>query len=105
MSLVHRANLVPVGVVQDDGSFSLSSSDLGSGALPGSYAVLVEWRDGKADGVVPVNAKGRTNLVKRTRVHAGPDRLKGRYFDASKPLLQAEVKPGRNQLAPFELVD
>jgi hypothetical protein len=97
--------LVPFGIVQDDGGFSLSSDDLGSGALPGSYTVLVEWKDRKGDGVVPVKATGQTNLVKRSRVHSGPDRLKGRYFDASKPLLQAEVKPGPNQLATFELTD
>ena len=93
------------GSCEDDGGFSLSSDDLGNGALPGSYAVLVEWRDEKASGVVPVKGKGQTNLVKRSRIHSGPDRLKGRYFDASKPLLQAEVKPGPNQLEPFELKD
>jgi hypothetical protein len=100
-----QRELVPFGVVQDDGRFSLTSDALGSGALPGSYSVLVEWRDGKESGVVPVKGKGQTNLVKRTRIHAGPDRLKGRYFDASKPLLQAEVMPGTNQLEPFELKD
>ena len=57
-----QRELVPFGIVQDDGAFSLSSSDLGTGALPGSYAVLVEWRDGKENGVVPVKGKG-----KRTR--------------------------------------
>ncbi len=96
---------VPFGIVQSDGSFSLSSDDLGNGALPGTYTVLVEWRDATESGVVPVQGKGQTNLVKRSRIHAGPDRLKGRYFDISKPLLQAEVKPGSNQLAPFELTD
>jgi hypothetical protein len=100
-----QRELVPFGVVQDDGRFSLFSDSLGSGALPGSYNVLVEWRDEKASGIVPVKAKGQTNLVKRTRIHAGPDRLKGRYFDASKPLLQVEVKPRTNQLEPFELKD
>jgi hypothetical protein len=100
-----QRELVPFGVVQDDGAFSLSSNDLGNGALPGSYAVLVEWRDGKENGVVPVKGKGQTNQVKRTRIHAGPDRLSGRYFNATKPLLQAEVKPGSNQLEPFVLKD
>src|SRR5262249_36239617 len=33
---------VPQGVVRDDGTFSLASP-LGAGALPGEYAVLVEW--------------------------------------------------------------
>ena len=78
-----QRELVPFGIVQDDGRFSLSSNDLGNGALPGSYAVLVEWRDGKASGVVPVKGKGQTNLVKRSRIHAGPDRLK-------RPLLRCE---------------
>ncbi len=95
--------LVPFGVVQKDGGFSLSSEGLGSGAPPGSYNVLIEWRDGTENGVVPV--KGKPNLVKRTRIHAGPDRLGGRYFNVSKPLLTAEVKPGSNPLLAFELKD
>lgn len=97
--------LVPFGIVQNDGAFSLTCDGLGEGALPGSYKVLIEWRDGKQGGVVPVKGKGQSNLVKRTRIHAGPDRLKGRYFDANKPLLQAEVKPGPNKLEPFDLKD
>jgi hypothetical protein len=97
--------LVPFGIVQDDGSFSLSSADLGNGALPGTYKVLIEWRDKTASGVVPVKGTGQTNLVKRSRIHAGPDRLNGRYFDVKKPLLTAEVKPGPNKLEPFELTD
>ena len=32
-----------------------------------------------------------------------PDRLKGRYSNGSKPLLQAEVKPGPNDLGTLEL--
>jgi hypothetical protein len=98
-------DLVPFGIVQDDGAFSLTSEGLGDGAMPGSYSVLVEWRDLAERGVVPVKGKEQTNLVKRTRIHSGPDRLKGRYMSASKPLLQAEVKAGPNLLAPFELND
>ena len=97
--------LVPFGIVGDDGSFSLYSDGLGSGALPGTYTVLIEWKDLGGNGVVPVKSKGNSNLVKRSRVRSGPDRLKGRYLDISKPLLQAEVKPGPNQLTPFELLD
>jgi hypothetical protein len=96
---------VPFGIVGDDGSFSLQSDGLGSGASPGTYTVLIEWRDAKGNGVVPVKSKGQAKLVKRSRVRSGPDRLKGRYLDISKPLLQAEVKPGSNQLTPFELSD
>jgi hypothetical protein len=96
---------IPFAVVQDDGRFSLASDGVGSGARPGSYSVLVEWRDGAGDGVVPVKGRGRVKLVKRSRVHSGPDRLKGRYFDISEPLLHADVKAASNQLPPFELTD
>ena len=97
--------LVPFGVVQKDGGFALLSEGLGSGAPPGSYNVLIEWRDATENGVVPVKNNGKSNLTKRTRIHAGPDRLKGRYFNVNKPLLKAEVKPGSNPLLAFELTD
>jgi hypothetical protein len=96
---------VPYGIVDEDGTFSLSTDGLGRGALPGTYSVLVEWRDEKGDGVVPVKSTGKVKLVKRSRLRSGPDRLKGRYFDITKPLLKAEVTAGSNGLAPFELTD
>jgi hypothetical protein len=95
----------PSGVVADDGRFSLSTDGLGPGARPGTYAVLVEWRDAKGDGVVPVKSTGKVKLVKRSRVRSGPDRLNGRYFDIGKPLLRAEVGAGSNSLPPFELTN
>jgi hypothetical protein len=96
---------IPFGVVEDDGTFSLSTDGLGWGARPGTYTVLVEWRDGKGDGLTPVKTNGKTKLVKRSRIRSGPDRLKGRYFDIAKPLLRAEVAAGSNSLPPFELTD
>ncbi len=94
---------IPFGIVEDDGRFTLSCDERGNGCPSGKYAVLVEWRDSTGDGVVPIKAKGRTPLVKRGRVRTGPDRLKGRYLDISKPLLHAEVLPQSNTLAPFEV--
>jgi hypothetical protein len=94
---------IPFGIVEDDGSFNLTCDNQGNGCPPGKYAVLVEWRDGTGDGVVPVKTTGKTKLVKRSRVRSGPDRLKGRYFDITKPLLHAEVLPQSNPLPPFEL--
>jgi hypothetical protein len=94
---------IPFGIVEDDGRFSLTCDDQGNGCPPGKYAVLVEWRDGAGDGVVPVKTTGKTKLVKRSRVRSGPDRLSGRYFDISKPLLHVEVLPQSNTLSPFEL--
>ncbi len=96
---------IPYGVVDDDGSFDLACDGVGSGCPPGNYAVLVEWRDMAGDGVVPVKTRGKIKLVKRSRVRSGADRLQGRYFDISKPLLHAEVKPGSNQSPAFELTD
>lgn len=96
---------IPSGVVEDDGSFTLTTDGIGGGARPGKYSVLVEWREEKGDGVVPVKSRGNATLVKRSRVRAGADRLKGRYLDISKPMLVAEVAPGAGSLPPFELAD
>ena len=96
---------IPSGIVEDDGTFSLSTDGLGPGARPGTYTVLVEWRDEKGDGVVPVKTTGKMKLVKRSRIRSGPDRLKGRYLDIAKPLLRAEVAAGSKSLPPFELTD
>jgi hypothetical protein len=95
--------IIPYGIVAEDGSFYLTCDGVGDGCPPGKYAVLVEWRDGTGNGVVPVKSRGKTPLVKRGRVHSGPDKLNGRYFDISKPLLHAEVRAEPNALEPFEL--
>ena len=94
---------IPFGIVNDDGRYSVVCDSQGDGCPPGKYAVLVEWRDGASDGVVPVKTKGKTKLVKRSRVRSGPDRLGGRYFDIAKPLVHVEVLPQSNSLPPLEL--
>jgi hypothetical protein len=96
---------IPYGIVEDDGRYSLSTDGLGNGARPGTYTVLVEWRDGKGDGVTPVKTNSKVKLVKRSRVRSGPDRLKGRYLDIAKPLLHTEITASSNPLPPFELTD
>ena len=84
------AETTPQGVVQEDGTFTLSGP-AGNGAPPGEYAVLVEWKEGAG--------------AKRGRAPAlnAPDRLKRKYLDADKPLLTATVEPKTNALPPFEL--
>jgi hypothetical protein len=94
---------IPFAIVDDDGRYSVICDSQGNGCPPGKYAVLVEWRDAAQDGVTPVKSKGKTKLVKRSRVRSGPDRLKGRYFDIAKPLLHVEVLPRSNTLPPLEL--
>jgi hypothetical protein len=79
----------PQGVVGEDGSFTLSGPT-GEGAAAGEYAVLVEWKEG-------AGGRGRAPAL------SAPDRLKGRYLNAAKPLLSAEVKAAANDLEPFEL--
>jgi hypothetical protein len=82
-----------MGVVKDDGSFTLVSGDLGQGAIPGDYAVLIEWRHGSRHGKAGANTP------------SPPDRLGGRYADPAHPLLHATVKPATNHLAAMELTD
>ena len=80
-----------MGLVREDGAFSVVCGDKGAGAPPGDYDVLIEWR---APSTLP---KG---LARKT-----PDRLGGRYADPKNPRLHAEIKAGSNNLPPFELKD
>ncbi|HQU43371.1 MAG TPA: hypothetical protein PK867_11210 [Pirellulales bacterium] len=80
-----------MGIVKDDGSFELVCGPWGKGAAPGDYDVTVEWR--------AVVAQQNGNPQR------GPDKLNGRYADATHPLLHATVGPKANVLAPFELTD
>lgn len=82
-----------MGVVQADGSFSLDCGSLGKGAPSGDYTVVIEW---KYDPSLPPARSP-------TEAGARPDRLKGRYADARRPLLHAVVRAGANVLPPFEL--
>ena len=99
---------VPTGVVDDRGRFRLTSGDLGNGAPPGRYTVLIGWEadptDAKGPGErarpgSPPSAKGR----RASRVPA--DRFEGRYLDLRAPKFRAEVGAGGADLPPFELTD
>jgi hypothetical protein len=81
---------VPQGVVGDDGSFTLASP-AGSGARPGSYAVLIEWK------------KGAGQFRGRGPGLGSPDRFNGRFMDPKRPVFRTEVKPDKNHLPAFEL--
>lgn len=80
-----------MGVVQEDGSFTLVCGAQGNGAPPGEYDVLIEWKQG------PNRGRGRTLTL--------PDKLKGRYADPNRPLFHATIKAGANTLPPYELTD
>jgi hypothetical protein len=78
------------GVVKEDGTFSLAGSR-GEGAAVGDYVVLVEWKEGAG------KVKGRSPGLN------APDRLKGRYLNAGRPLLTATIQAKVNELPPFEI--
>jgi hypothetical protein len=80
-----------MGVVREDGTFELVCGSLGRGAPPGEYDVLIEWKRVTGQG--------------QRRPQMGPDRLKGRYADPSRPRLHAVVKPETNELPLFVLTD
>ena len=80
-----------MGIVQEDGSFTLVCGSLGEGAPPGEYDVLIEWKH---------DLKQPKGLNRK-----GHDRLKGRYADPAHPRLHAVVKAETNHLAPFEVTD
>jgi hypothetical protein len=81
---------IPQGIVGEDGTFTLASP-AGKGALPGEYAVLIEWKEGAG------TLRGRgPGLESRDRFH-------GRYMNANDPQFTVEVKAEKNQLPPFEL--
>jgi len=80
-----------MGIVQEDGSFTLVCGALGAGAPPGEYDVLIQWRQGSPRSRGPAEK--------------APDRLQGRYADPARPLFSAVVKAATNHLPPFELMD
>jgi hypothetical protein len=80
-----------MGIVQEDGSFTLVCGPHGKGAPAGEYDVLIEWKQG------PNRGKGRVRTM--------PDKLNSRYADPRRPLLHATLKAEANHLPPFELTD
>ena len=80
-----------MGIVQEDGSFGLVGGLPGKGIPPGEYDVVIEWKQAGNRG--------------QQRRQQGPDKLKGRYADAKRPLLHAMVEAKATTLPPFELTD
>jgi hypothetical protein len=85
--------LAIMGIVQEDGGFTLVCESFGKGAPPGEYDVLIEW-------------KHDSKLIRTgSNTRPPPDRLKGRYADLKRPGFHVTIKAGSNDLPPFELTD
>jgi hypothetical protein len=105
--------IIPSAVVREDGTFTMESAPVGYGAAPGKYIILAQWPEDLDPSPAQTNQKTKTGsvqgkkvtVVKRNNVDLVPiDRLKGRYMDRSKALLQpVEVKAGSNDLGTIEL--
>ncbi len=98
---------IPRGEVQADGSFRLDCGDRGRGAPPGSYSVLVEWRQGplRTRRLDTARTVGKAAAREGKPILLADDRLRGRYVDPAHPRLSAEIKAETNNLPPFELTD
>jgi len=84
-------SLRPQGFTNAEGRFELISRKQGDGVPPGQYKVLIQW-PAIVNGQVGDGGQG-----------LGNDRLQGRYWNLEKTTLTAEVKPGKNELPPFEI--
>jgi hypothetical protein len=83
--------LRPSGFTEADGTFQLISITPNDGAPAAHYKVLIQWPSGSSTP----NAAGR--------VGGGEDRLRGRYMNLEKSPFTVEIKPGTNNLPPFEV--
>src|SRR5262249_18476705 len=84
-----------VGLVKDDGTFTLSTGR-DAGVPAGDYIVTGVWYQ-----PAPEAKKKKAGLVADDP--ALVDKLKGAYADKAKSNLTRQVKPGPNQLEPITL--
>jgi hypothetical protein len=81
----------PTSRTAEDGTFRLKTYDPDDGAPAGEYRVKISTRFGGDE----------SNPLAKSNPSADP--LKGRFEDSHSSGLTAAVKPGQNELPPFEL--
>lgn len=79
-------DVFPRGAVKADGSFTLECYELGSGAPEGEYVAVLMWYS--------ADEKRPEKVV---------NKLPERYADQATSALLVTIKPGKNELAPFQL--
>jgi len=77
----------PLGYVQPDGTFQLTSYKENDGAPAGTYKVTVEWRPKRKSQIEP----------------EGPDKLAGKYADPKASKVEVTVGKGGTALDPIQL--
>jgi hypothetical protein len=82
--------LRPYGVTDAEGKFQLISINPNDGAPAAHYKVLIQWPSGASSPETGVRG-------------GGVDRLQGRYMNLDKTPFTVEIKPGTNDLPPFEV--
>jgi hypothetical protein len=83
----------PRGRVDAQGNFVLGTRADGDGALPGAYAVTIQWFN---------NTRAKEGDERGP--NAASDLLRGRYSNPNDSrALRVRVEPGPNQLPPFKL--
>ena len=83
--------LVPVGVVGEDGTFSVSTYETGDGAPAGRYKVTLVWDD---ESKMAAGGPGGGGSL---------DRFKGRYKKPDKSRIEVTITEGKNVLDPIKL--
>lgn len=84
----------PMATTTADGSFILHTYEPDDGAPAGDYLVAIS--------TAPTATKSGPSLKE---VERPIDHLKGRYADPKTSGLKATIKPGSNELPPFDLKD
>jgi hypothetical protein len=83
----------PIGSAQPDGSFTLATGQ-SPGARAGKYLVTI---------ICPDRSKAKSAGMGFASQFDTEDRLKGAYADLANSKIAVEIKPGPNQLEPFNL--
>lgn len=70
-------------VVQEDGTYTMSTYESGDGCPPGEYGWMLRWPNDLATMM--------------------PDRLGEKYWSREDPYMKVTIEPGTNELPPVEL--
>jgi hypothetical protein len=89
----------PTAFTRPDGTFTIGTLKEDDGAAPGDYLVTVVWPG--AAPAAKTAVKGMAGADERAV--EGGDQLKGKYRDAPTSALKVTVRPGSNDLPPFDL--